>query len=105
PDPGDPGYRADCARDGGRPREGYRGRLRRLRYKAGRTASAVAEDRGAPRPHRRGIVSGGRLEHAVAAFLRQEFGASVAAIIGFVDILLDDAHGHDLGYFVPDLER
>jgi adenylate cyclase len=50
-------------------------------------------------------VSGGRLEHAVAAFLRQEFGASVAAIIGFVDILLDDARGHDLADFVPDLQR
>jgi adenylate cyclase len=50
-------------------------------------------------------VSGGRLEHAVAAFLRQEFGASVAAIIGFVDILLDDARGHDLADFVPDLKR
>jgi adenylate cyclase len=50
-------------------------------------------------------VSGGRLEHAVAAFLRQEFGASVAAIIGFVDILLDDARGQDLADFVPDLER
>jgi hypothetical protein len=36
-------------------------------------------------------VSGGRLEHAVAAFLRQEFGASVAAIIGFIDILIEDA--------------
>ncbi len=50
-------------------------------------------------------MSGGRLEHAVAAFLRQEFGASVAAIIGFVDILLDDARGHGLADFVPDLER
>ena len=50
-------------------------------------------------------MSGGRLEHAVAAFLRQEFGASVAAIIGFVDILLDDARGQDLADFVPDLER
>ena len=36
-------------------------------------------------------MSGGRLDHAVTAFLRQEFGASVAAIIGFVDILLEDA--------------
>jgi adenylate cyclase len=50
-------------------------------------------------------VSGGRLEHAIAAFLRQEFGASVAAIIGFVDILLDDARGQDLADFAPDLER
>jgi class 3 adenylate cyclase/ActR/RegA family two-component response regulator len=50
-------------------------------------------------------VSGGRLEHALAAFLRQEFGASVAAIIGFVDILIEDAHGHDLADFAADLER
>jgi adenylate cyclase len=50
-------------------------------------------------------VSGGRLEHAVAAFLRQEFGASVAAIIGFVDILIEDARRQDLEEFVPDLER
>jgi adenylate cyclase len=50
-------------------------------------------------------VSGGRLEHAVAAFLRQEFGASVAAIIGFVDILIEDARRQDLDELVPDLER
>src|SRR5947208_709702 len=58
-----------------------------------------------PRGASRSTQDGRRLEHAVAAFLRQEFGASVAAIIGFVDILLDDAHGHDLADFVPDLER
>jgi len=50
-------------------------------------------------------VSSGRLEHAVAAFLREEFGASVAAIIGFVDILIEDARGQELEEFVPDLER
>jgi class 3 adenylate cyclase len=50
-------------------------------------------------------VSGGRLEHAIAAFLRQEFGASVAAVIGFVDILIEDARRHDLADLVPDLER
>jgi adenylate cyclase len=50
-------------------------------------------------------VSGGRLEHAVAAFLRQEFGASITAIIGFVDILIEDARRHDLAEVVPDLER
>jgi len=50
-------------------------------------------------------VSGARLEHAVAAFLRQEFGASVAAIIGFVDILLEDARKQGLAEFVPDLDR
>ena len=50
-------------------------------------------------------MSGGRLEYAVAAFLRQEFGASVAAIIGFVDILIEDVRRHDLADFLPDLER
>jgi len=50
-------------------------------------------------------VSGGRLEHAVAAFLRQEFGASVAAIIGFLDILIEDARRYDLPDCLPDLER
>jgi adenylate cyclase len=46
-----------------------------------------------------------RLERAVAAFLRQEFGASVAAIIGFIDILIEDARQHELAEFAPDLER
>ena len=50
-------------------------------------------------------MSGGRLERAVAAFLRQEFGASVVAIIGFVDILIEDARRHDLEQVIPDLER
>jgi len=50
-------------------------------------------------------VSGGRLDHAVAAFLRQEFGSSVAAIIGFVDILLEDAQGPDLADCLADLRR
>jgi adenylate cyclase len=50
-------------------------------------------------------VSRGRLEYALAAFLRQEFGASVAAIIGFVDILLEDAQRHDIADVVPDLQR
>jgi len=50
-------------------------------------------------------VSGARLEHAVAGFLRQEFGASVSAIIGFVDILIEDARQHDLGEFILDFER
>jgi adenylate cyclase len=50
-------------------------------------------------------VSDGRLDNAVAAFLRQEFDASVAAIVGFLDILIEDAHRPDLADFVPDLER
>jgi class 3 adenylate cyclase len=50
-------------------------------------------------------VSGDCLEDAVAAFLRQEFDSSVAAIIGFLDILLEDAHRHNLADFIPDLQR
>jgi adenylate cyclase len=50
-------------------------------------------------------LSSGRLEHALAAFLRQEFGASVAAIIGFVEILFEDARRHGLEDYLPDLER
>jgi class 3 adenylate cyclase len=50
-------------------------------------------------------VSDGRLEHALAAFLRQEFGASVTAIIGFVEILIEDARRAELTDSLPDLER
>ena len=50
-------------------------------------------------------MSGDRLERALAAFLRQEFGASVAAIIGFIDILLDDARALNVDQVVGDLER
>jgi adenylate cyclase len=50
-------------------------------------------------------VSSGRLEHALAAFLRQEFDASVAAIAGFVEILIEDAGRHGLEGYLPDLER
>jgi adenylate cyclase len=47
----------------------------------------------------------GRLEQALAAFLRQEFGASVAAIIGFIDILIEDARHDSRGDWIADLER
>jgi class 3 adenylate cyclase len=50
-------------------------------------------------------VSGGRVQQATAAFLRQEFGASAAAISGFVDILIEDARRADLTDVMPDLER
>ena len=50
-------------------------------------------------------MSGGRFERALAAFLGQEFGSSVAAIIGFLDILIEDAQQQDLGEFIADLER
>jgi class 3 adenylate cyclase len=50
-------------------------------------------------------MSSGRLEHALAAYLRQEFGASVAAIIGFIEILIEDACRPGLEGYLPDLER
>ena len=50
-------------------------------------------------------MSGARFDHAVAAFLRQEFGASVTAIIGFLDILIEDARLRGLADCLPDLER
>jgi class 3 adenylate cyclase len=50
-------------------------------------------------------MSGDRLEYALAAFLRQELGASVAAITGFIDILLDDARTQGLDHVVRDLAR
>lgn len=50
-------------------------------------------------------MSIGRLDYAVTAFLRQEFGAPVAAVIGFLDILLEDARRNELVEIVPDLQR
>jgi adenylate cyclase len=47
----------------------------------------------------------GRLERAVVAFRQQEFGSSVAAIIGFLDILIEDARKQSHADFLPDLER
>jgi adenylate cyclase len=47
----------------------------------------------------------GRLERAVVAFLRQEFGSSIAAITGFIDILAEDASRQGHADLVPDLER
>lgn len=46
-----------------------------------------------------------RLQQALAAFLRQEFGASVAAILGFIDILLEDARRDGRAEWIADLER
>lgn len=50
-------------------------------------------------------MSGGRFERAVTAFLRQEFESSVAAVLGFLDILLEDARRQNLKGSIPDLER
>jgi class 3 adenylate cyclase len=45
------------------------------------------------------------LQRALLAHLRQEFTAPAAAIVGYVDILLDEAHRHSLASYLPDLER
>jgi class 3 adenylate cyclase len=50
-------------------------------------------------------MNGDRLERALAAFLRQELGASATAITGFIDILLDDARAQALDVVVGDLAR
>jgi len=52
-----------------------------------------------------GSRASGRLDQAVAAFVRQEFAAPVSGIIGFVDILLEDARRDGLDDCIPDLER
>jgi len=52
-----------------------------------------------------GLDPAGRLDQAVAAFIRQELGAPVAGIIGFIDILLDDVHRDGLNDLVADLGR
>jgi class 3 adenylate cyclase len=46
-----------------------------------------------------------RFEQAHTAYLREEFGASVGAIVGFVDMLIEDARRSGADDFVPDLER
>jgi adenylate cyclase len=46
-----------------------------------------------------------RLDQAVAAFLRQEFGSPAAAIVEFIDILIEDARRDGLDAFIPDLDR
>jgi adenylate cyclase len=46
-----------------------------------------------------------RLKRALVAFVQQEFGASIAAIVGFLDFLIEDARKQGHADFVPDLER
>jgi adenylate cyclase len=46
-----------------------------------------------------------RLERAVIGFLRQEFGSSITAITGFIDILVEDASRQGHADLVSDLER
>jgi adenylate cyclase len=46
-----------------------------------------------------------RLDRALVASVRQEFGAPTAAIIGFAEILLDDIRRQGLDAFAADLEQ
>lgn len=46
-----------------------------------------------------------RLERALAAFLRQEFSAPVASIIGIAEVLLEDARENGPADLLPDLDR
>jgi adenylate cyclase len=57
---------------------------------------AATEEAGAA-PH--------RLERALVAFVRQDISAPVGAIVGFAEILLEDAKRQGLGDLVPDLEK
>jgi adenylate cyclase len=46
-----------------------------------------------------------RHERALLAFVRQDISAPVAAIVGFAEILIDDARRQGIGDIVPDLEK
>ena len=46
-----------------------------------------------------------RVQRALLAHLRQEFIAPAAAIVGYTEILLEDAKHLALDAYLPDLER
>jgi class 3 adenylate cyclase len=46
-----------------------------------------------------------RLERALVAFVRQDISAPVGAIVGFAEILLEDAKRQGSGELVPDLQK
>jgi hypothetical protein len=46
-----------------------------------------------------------RVQRALLAYLRQEFTAPAAAIVGYVDILIEDAKRLSLNGYLSDLER
>ena len=117
-----PGHRADGARHGERPGEGLAGRLRRLRHQADRAAAAAREDR-AParagagheragqscrrsRERSRSARDAERRQRARLAHIRQELLAPVRAIVGYAEILRDEARRLGLERrCVPDLDR
>jgi adenylate cyclase len=56
-------------------------------------------------PTIRGYETSGRLERALAAFLRQELNAPVVTMMGFLEFVADDARRLGLDSAIPDLER
>lgn len=50
-------------------------------------------------------ASSGRVQQAISAYVHQEFGAPVAAIIGYLDFLVSDARANALEGMVADLEQ
>ena len=46
-----------------------------------------------------------RLERALTAFVRQEFGAPIATIMGLTEILIEDARSSEDESLVSDLDR
>src|SRR6478735_4142593 len=51
------------------------------------------------------VTDDARFQRALLAHLRQEFTAPAAAILGYVEILIEDATRLELDAFLPDLNR
>ncbi|HEY2186574.1 MAG TPA: histidine kinase dimerization/phospho-acceptor domain-containing protein, partial [Xanthobacteraceae bacterium] len=51
------------------------------------------------------VTDDARFQRALLAHLRQEFTAPAAAILGYVEILIEDATRLELDEFLPDLSR
>ena len=51
------------------------------------------------------VTDDARFQRALLAHLRQEFTAPAAAILGYVEILIEDATRLRLDAFLPDLNR
>src|SRR5262245_103231 len=71
-------------------------------------ACSARSKRCSAKPRRPDMAAGSddaRLQRALLAHLRQEFTAPAAAIIGYAEMLIEDATGLDLREFLPDLER